>query len=187
MSSVPASLKDTKQASSGALPRNRYVAYACITVGGCAADLLTKHLVFQWRGFPPNSSAWWLWENHIGVETSLNPGALFGLGAGHSTLFAGLSIGAALGIFCWLFVMGAARDWFLALTLSVVTGGILGNLFDRCGLYRHPDGTWHNEVRDWILFRYPPYTWPNFNLADSLLVCGAAALVWHAFFVRDEQ
>ena len=29
--------------------------------------------------------------------------------------------------------------------------------------------------------------WPNFNVADSLLVCGAAALVWHAFFQNEAK
>ena len=39
-------------------------------------------------------------------------------------------------------------------------------------------GEWHNSVRDWILFRYHDYTWPNFNIADSLMVCGALVLLW---------
>jgi signal peptidase II len=35
-------------------------------------------------------------------------------------------------------------------------------------------------VRDWILVMIGPYPWPNFNLADAMLVCGAALLAWHA-------
>jgi signal peptidase II len=43
-----------------------------------------------------------------------------------------------------------------------------------------------NAVRDWILLRYGAFTWPNFNIADSLLVCGAGLLLWHSFW-HDTQ
>ena len=63
-------------------------------------------------------------------------------------------------------------------------GGIFGNLYDRLGLWWSPGMRleWKTGVRDWILFRYGTFTWPNFNIADSLLVCGAAMLMLHAFF-----
>jgi signal peptidase II len=55
------------------------------------------------------------------------------------------------------------------------------------GFWQEPGvpGAFHNEVRDWILFRYHSYTWPNFNIADSLLVCGAGLLLWHG--LRGEK
>jgi lipoprotein signal peptidase len=37
------------------------------------------------------------------------------------------------------------------------------------------------------LLRYKDHTWPNFNIADSLLVCGAALLFCHAIFYREPQ
>ena len=42
-------------------------------------------------------------------------------------------------------------------------------------------------VRDWILVMIGSFHWPNFNVADSLLVCGAALLVWHAFRQEAEK
>ena len=30
------------------------------------------------------------------------------------------------------------------------------------------------------------WPWPNYNLADSSLVCGAGLLIWHAFVTREE-
>jgi len=170
-----------------AIPGNRYVVFLSIAVIGCAADLLTKHWVFQWLGYPPPSKKWWLWEGYIGIETTLNRGALFGAGQGYSSLFAALSIVAAVGILVWLFRYRAAHDLLLTIALACVMGGIGGNLYDRLGLWY--DGSveemYRSAVRDWILFRYEQYTWPNFNIADSLLVCGAALLVWHGFFQKD--
>jgi signal peptidase II len=170
-----------------AVPRNRYVAFLSIAVIGCAVDLLTKHWVFQWRGLPLSNNEWWIWEGYIGIETALNRGALFGAGQGYSTLFAALSIVAAVGILVWLFWFGAAHDLLLTIALACVMGGIGGNLYDRLGLWHDSSVSedCRNAVRDWILFRYEQYTWPNFNIADCLLVCGAALLVWHGFFQKD--
>ena len=43
-----------------------------------------------------------------------------------------------------------------------------------------------HAVRDFIHVMIGRWPWPTFNLADSSLVCGAAMLVWHAFFVKPE-
>ena len=100
-----------------------------------------------------------------------------------------LSILAAAGIVIWLFWFGAARDRWLTWALSLVMGGVLGNLYDRLGLWIQPGypEQWNSGVRDWILLRYGQHTWPNFNIADSLLVCGAIMLMLHAFWERPED
>jgi signal peptidase II len=171
------------------VPQNRHVAFWGIAVLGCALDLLTKHYVFQWRGMPSESLVWWVWEPYIGVETALNRGALFGIGAGFGSGFAVLSVLAAIGIVVWLFWFRAASDLLLTIALGCVMGGIGGNLYDRLGFWQEPGvaGAFRNEVRDWILFRYQNYTWPNFNIADSLLVCGACLLLWHGLRGENPQ
>lgn len=159
--------------------------FSLLAIGGFGLDLLTKEWVFQWRGLPRPGNEHWLVENffglQIGIETSVNHGALFGLGQGFTSLFVGLSFVAVLGIVVWLFVLKAAEDWVLTLALGVVLGGILGNLYDRLGLWNAPPEL-ACGVRDWILFRFQGHTWPNFNIADSLLVCGAAWLMWHSLW-----
>ncbi len=182
-----------------AVPANRYLVFALLAGGGLAADLATKRWMFNWLGMPGGRTMWLVPDFlglHIGFQTSLNEGALFGMGQGMVWLFALLSIGAAAAICWWLFVAGAARQWLLTVALSGIMAGILGNLYDRVGL---PGLKWnfandlHNfgdpvfAVRDWILVMFGTWTWPNFNIADSLLVCGAAALVWHAFFQNEAK
>lgn len=165
------------------VPVRRYLLFLAIAVLGCATDLLTKHCVFQWRGMPQPHHEWWLWEGYVGIETALNSGALFGMGHGFGRFFAGLSVVAGVAILLWVFRYGAARDLWLTIALGCVLAGIAGNLHDRLGLWQDPGlaGVWRNEVRDWILFRYRTYTWPNFNVADCLLVSGAGILLWHGF------
>ena len=187
-SSAPAGWSPNEPALRGMIqaawcyPR-RMALFVSVAILGGAADLLTKHWVFQWRGMPRENNEWWIWEGVFGIETALNDGAVFGLGSGWGPAFAALSVVAALGIVVWLFYGGAAADFWLTLALACVTAGIIGNLYDRLGLWQDLDaaGVWRTEVRDWILLRYKNYTWPNFNIADSLLVCGAGLLLWHGF------
>jgi signal peptidase II len=167
--------------------------FFAIVGGGCAADLATKRWMFDWLGMPGRGrGAWWVWKDVFGFQTSLNEGALFGLGQGGVPIFAALSVAAALAIFCWLFLAGAASDRFLTLALGCVTAGILGNLYDRLGLpglrwndALHRVGDPVHAVRDWILVMIGQWHWPNFNVADSLLVCGAALLVLHSFTLKS--
>lgn len=167
-----------------AVPYSRLLAFVIIAGVGCLTDLLTKHYVFAWLGMPTfdEFKVWWIWEPYFGLQTSTNQGALFGVGQGKVWLFAAASFLAIVGINYWLFVAGAARDWWLTIALAVVMGGVLGNLHDRLGLWSIPEMP--NErmyaVRDWILFQWPPWQWPNFNIADSLLVTGGAMLFLHA-------
>jgi signal peptidase II len=178
-----------------AVPTHRYLLFGGIAVVGCALDLLTKRWIFDYLGMPsPVRPSLWLIDQVFGFTTSLNEGALFGIGQGQGFAFSLLSVVAALGIFYWLFVAQAAHDRLLTIALGMVTGGIFGNLYDRLGLSGlkwdagaiHPAGENVYAVRDWLHFKIDHVIdWPIFNIADSLLVCGAALLIWHA--LRTEQ
>jgi signal peptidase II len=178
------------------IPANRFAVFSALVAVVCVLDLTTKSWMFAELKMPgPDSHIWWLWKGVFGFQTSLNEGALFGMGQGMWPLFAALSVGAAAAILVWLFAMGAARDWLLTIALALVTAGILGNLYDRLGL---PGLTWNiayrghlvgepvHAVRDFVLMMIGPWTWPNYNIADSSLVCGAALLMWHALFSKQE-
>jgi signal peptidase II len=177
-----------------AVPVSRYLVFSGIAVTGCAVDLLSKWWAFDRLGMPNQGPSQWLVDEIFGFTTSLNEGALFGFGQGHVVVFSALSLVAAVGIAYWLFVVGAASDWLLTVALGCVTGGIFGNLYDRLGLpgltwgavTGHEPGDRVYAVRDWLHFKVEPMIdWPLFNIADSLLVCGAAVLIFHA--IRGEN
>jgi signal peptidase II len=177
-----------------AVPPSRYLAFFSLALGVCAADLASKRQMFDRLGMPGVRDIEWIWRGVFGFQTSLNEGALFGMGQGFWPLFAALSIAAAAGVVAWLFLAGAARDWLLTVALAFVTAGILGNLYDRLGLHgltwprgfpghRHEPGAAVHAVRDFIvMFQIGQWHWPNYNVADSSLVCGAILLAWHALF-----
>ncbi|MEM9645313.1 MAG: signal peptidase II [Planctomycetota bacterium] len=169
-------------------PISRAIVFAALAATGGGLDLWTKEAIFAWRGLPGDRGPHWIVDGILGIETAVNIGAVFGIGAGQGALFAALSIFAAAGILIWLFWFRAAWSWWLTVALGMVTGGIIGNLYDRLGLWWESGypAEWQSGVRDWILFRIegmPMFDpWPNFNIADSLLVVGAGMLLWHSLF-----
>jgi signal peptidase II len=177
-----------------AISANRCLVFLLISVSGCALDLTTKSAAFCWLGMPgPASNTKCIWKGVFGLQTSLNEGALFGLGQGMVSVFAGLSIVAAIGIFFWVFFAGGTRDWLLTIALGFIVAGIFGNLYDRLGLpglkwdglsSSHAFGEPVYAVRDFILVKIGHWNWPNFNLADSFLNCGAVLLIWHALRIK---
>src|SRR5579872_7457334 len=100
------------QPATRAVPANRYVTFIVIALVGCALDLVTKAAVFSALG-PPGGQTHWIWRPYFGLQTSLNQGALFGMGQGKVWLFALLSVAAGIGIVYWLFVARAALDRLL--------------------------------------------------------------------------
>lgn len=175
------------------VPWSRYAVFLALTCAGLAADLVTKAWVFSWP--TPLGEIYWIVPGYFGFQSSLNEGALFGMGQGQVGVFAAISIVAAIAIPVWLFVWRAARDWWLAITLGLVMGGVLGNLYDRLGLpglrWAYPEeriGEPVYAVRDWILIQASDaWRWPNFNIADSLLVAGAILLFLRAWCEPSES
>lgn len=163
------------------IPVSRYALYFGTAIVGLAIDLITKHLCFASPDLR-SGDILWLWTGHVGVQLSLNQGALFGFGQGKVWVFAVMSVGAAIAIPTWLFIYRAARDAWLTFALGCVTVGVLGNLYDRLGLHGiAQDGHTIRAVRDWILWQANDnWRWPNFNIADSFLVVGACLLFLHA-------
>jgi signal peptidase II len=164
--------------------------FFALAAGGLAADLITKSAIFERHFDPldPTVSHWWI-DGVLGIQTSFNGGALFGIFQGGSFWLAMLSLVALSAILIWMFAFKLAHSRFLTVALGLITGGILGNLYDRMGfgyVPRHPQETMYH-VRDWIHFRLEgvPFfdPWPNFNIADSLLVTGAIMLFCYALLV----
>ncbi|MFH5802476.1 signal peptidase II [Alienimonas sp. DA493] len=175
------------------VPASRPILFGLLTVLTCGVDLYTKERVFDTLGYEGVRSDWhqeWF-DGAVRFEllTSFNGGALWGIGQGLSWLFALLSVLAALGVLWWLFVAGAARSLWLTIALALVTGGAMGNLYDRLGLHgcTGPDGEVRLAVRDFLLFEFGGWGWPVFNFADVFLVTGAIMLALQSLAPPREE
>ncbi len=154
--------------AAGRLLWGRFFLFLLIAALVTGIDLGTKRFFFDRLGFPSGNVEWVI-QDVFGFQTSLNPGALWGVGARQTTLLSAVSFAASL---------------------ALIAGGILGNLWDRLALHGifwpagyvgHLAGTPIHAVRDWILVMIGSYHWPNFNIADAALVCGVGLMILRVF------
>ena len=77
----------------------------------------------------------------------------------------------ALGVSGWIVVLlrRHCNEFRLALALTLVLGGALGNVIDRIRF---------GVVVDFIQWHVAGYYWPAFNVADSAITLGAILLIW---------
>ncbi len=83
----------------------------------------------------------------------------------------------ALGVSGWIIAMlrSHAGETRLALALTLVLGGALGNVIDRIRF---------GAVVDFVQWHVAGYYWPAFNVADSAITLGAVLLIWDQFFTK---
>ncbi len=121
-----------------------------------------------------------------------NTGAAFGVFAGahaawREPFFYLISVIATGVIFSVLRTL-SSRERLLPITLSLIFGGILGNLLDRIRLGYVTDflsAHWRDVVVTWDVggWRWNiPLEWPAFNVADSAITVSMILLAW--YFLR---
>jgi len=137
-----------------------------------ALDQLSKH--------------WIVLSFRPGEELRLAPFASLVLAFNRGAAFSFLADGS--GWQRWLFAVIAvaacvAMLWFLrrggralfCAGLALIIGGALGNLYDRITL---------GHVVDFVLLHYRGWYYPAFNVADTAITLGAAALILDSFRER---
>jgi signal peptidase II len=142
-----------------------WVRFVLIAGGGLAADLWTKYLAFEILGYGPGSRHMVLIPDVLQLRTTLNPGAVFGVGPGLAPLFIVISL-VAIGFVVYVFMNCLRQQWVMQIALGLILAGAMGNLYDRAFN--------HGKVRDFILLHYWPWI---FNLADAMLCIGVPLLI----------
>ena len=104
-----------------------------------------------------------------------NTGAAFSIlaqaGGWQRWFFIVLALGVSLALMVWLRRI-RSEQILLAVGLSLVLGGALGNVIDR---------VMHGYVVDFIYFHWGPHYFPAFNVADTAISIGAGCLLLDAF------
>lgn len=110
-----------------------------------------------------------------------NTGAAFSFlsdaGGWQRWFFAVLAIAVSIVIVVWLKRL-KKNERRLAVALSLVLGGAVGNVWDRIV---------HGYVVDFIDVYYGDWHWPAFNVADSAICVGAALLIIDALFNHNDR
>jgi signal peptidase II (EC:3.4.23.36). Aspartic peptidase. MEROPS family A08 len=104
-----------------------------------------------------------------------NTGAAFSIlaqaGGWQRWFFIGLALVISVVLMLWLRRIRSEQT-LLALGLSLILGGALGNVIDR---------VMHGYVVDFIYFHWGPHYFPAFNIADTAISIGAGCLLLDAF------
>lgn len=112
-----------------------------------------------------------------------NPGGAFSFFAGGAhghrmVFFVGTTL-LAIGLLIVFYRRLEPQARLAAVALGCVLGGAVGNLIDRLR---------YGEVVDFLdFYLWGGYTWPTFNMADSLIVVGVGILMSEILFDRDER
>ncbi len=110
-----------------------------------------------------------------------NTGAAFSFlseaGGWQRWFFAALAIIMSTIMTIWLTRL-KENETLLAVALSLILGGAIGNLIDRL---------FYGYVIDFLDVYYGTYHWPAFNIADSAITIGVALMLVESFKSQEEQ
>ncbi len=104
-----------------------------------------------------------------------NTGAAFSFlsdaGGWQRWFFAGLAILISMVVAVWLTRL-KQQETLLAVALSLILGGAMGNLIDRLA---------YGYVIDFLDVYYQTWHWPAFNVADSAITLGVMLMLLESF------
>jgi len=146
----------------------QWASLGAVALAALGADQLTKAIVTNRLDMYD--------EVHIvgpfSIHHVTNSGIAFGLFASATSIVI-LLTGIAVAWMLYFFARSGSRHPVLPVALGLVIGGSVSNLVDRVRL---------GHVTDFLDVRY----WPAFNLADTFIVVGVAALLL-ALIVSDRK
>src|SRR5690348_6583012 len=87
------------------------------------------------------------------------------------------TIAAAIIILVLTLWLARVRSLFLAVAIGLIIGGAIGNVIDRLRF---------GAVVDFLYFHVGSWYWPAFNLADSAICLGVAAMLLDGLLLRRD-
>jgi signal peptidase II len=127
-------------------------------------DQLSKWVIVKTMAFGDQKM---IIENFFYITSHRNQGAAWGILQGQMLLFYIITAVVVIGIIFYM-QKYAKENKVMAVSLSMILGGALGNFIDR--LFRQ-------EVVDFFDFTIFNYNYPIFNVADSSLVVGVILII----------
>ena len=146
-----------------------------VAAGVALLDQLGKAAVLQFFGETGCAAHYLSVTRFFDLVLTCNTGISFGLfnRSEIGSLVFAIAGTAIIGVL--LFWLSRVRGNLMAVALGLVIGGALGNVVDRLRF----DG-----VIDFLYFHAGSWGWPAFNLADSAICLGVAAILLDGLLVR---
>ncbi|RUR56562.1 signal peptidase II [Vreelandella populi] len=162
--------KEPVSSSSAWPPMRQPLRWLWVAVAVIVLDLATKAIASSQLGYLQPVEV----LPFFNLTLMHNTGAAFSFLATHPGwqrwFFALIAIGASVGLTIWLSRI-RADEKVLAISLPLIIGGALGNLYDRLV---------HGYVVDFLSFHVAGWYYPAFNVADIAITLGAIGLIWES-------
>ncbi len=134
-------------------------------------DRFTKNLILN----DLSESSYYV-NDFLNFDLIWNTGIGFGLFSSSSNIFYGL-ISFLIGlIILFIFYLIFISKFYDKIFYSIITGGALGNFYDRI-IY--------NAVPDFIDIHYKNIHWFTFNFADIFITVGIILMLLKGLFIKD--
>ena len=148
----------------------RHIIFWAIALAGIGLDQLTKYLVQSHIELNTVVRVWWI----FGISHVHNTGAAWGIFHNSTAALAVFSAIAAIAIGVFFLVFSHKIKFMepvsFTIAFSLIFSGTVGNLIDRA------------------FVGYVTGDFPNFNIADSCIVCGSILLaILLIFFSKEES
>ncbi|WP_407650111.1 signal peptidase II [Halomonas rhizosphaerae] len=172
-----ASMSDSQSGRPEAMPMHRPLRWLWLALAVIVLDLATKYAASAWLAYARPVEVLPFFD----LTLLHNTGAAFSFLAGHPGwqrwFFAIIAVGASIGLTVWM--RRLRRDeTLLAVSLALIIGGALGNLYDRLV---------HGYVVDFLSFHVAGWYYPAFNVADIGITLGAIGLIWESLFAERRR
>jgi signal peptidase II len=147
-----------------------------LSLGVIGLDQITKQLIEASFAFRESLAV----LPFFNLTLVYNQGAAFSFlsdqGGWQRWFFVVLAIVVTIVLISWMRKL-SKHERFVAIALSLIIGGAVGNLIDRI-IYGH--------VIDFVDLYYGQYHWPAFNVADSAIVLGVGFMLFDLIFDKRE-
>jgi signal peptidase II len=145
----------------------KYLLIAAVAAAGIFLDQITKMMVVSSIAKDENIT---IIRGFFDLTLRLNPGAAFSLFTTKPTIFFLVVSLVALTALVYFIRQTEWTQKGQLVSLGLILSGALGNLVDRVRM---------GSVVDFLLLYYKKFSWPAFNVADSLIVVGVFIFLWY--------
>lgn len=153
----------------------RYLLSGIIALVVIITDQITKSII---KADIPLYKSIPVVDGFLNITHIKNTGGAFGILSGINSLFFIIASSIALLIVILYLIRLPENNLWLITSLSLISGGAIGNMIDRVR---------SGEVIDFIDLFYDRFHWPAFNIADSSITIGVFILFINLLTFRKEK
>lgn len=153
----------------------RYLLSGIIALVVIITDQITKSII---KANIPLYKSIPVVDGFLNITHIKNTGGAFGILSGMNSLFFIIASSIALLIVILYLIRLPENNLWLITSLSLISGGAIGNMIDRVR---------SGEVIDFIDLFYDRFHWPAFNIADSSITIGVFILFINLLTFRKEK